>query len=313
MELLIAHALPPAPVAQAMVNDLPRLAPHLIDWLQRSRVHRREADPAVHFCTPDQAWLIERAGFHARPPQPLGSAWPALALDNPANLPLHQAVWQAMPCHLEVSTSGIALTDPASLNVQPNEVSELHAAMADDLRAAGVSLLSPPERLPWLWSLPLDWAPWAPTPECATGEEIQHWWPQQAGARPWRRLLNLVQMVWHDHPVNLAREASQQLPMNSIWLWGGAAQADLPQPAVARATVRFDELVEPARQGDWHQWQQRLQQLDQERLATLPQTPSRVVLTGADVIVTLEPGSRSAWRRLWPGRRQAWRDAFLAP
>ncbi len=36
-----------------------------------------------------------------------------------------------------------------------------------------------------------------------------------------RNLLSEIEMALHEHEVNLAREASGQLPINSLWLWGG--------------------------------------------------------------------------------------------
>jgi len=36
-----------------------------------------------------------------------------------------------------------------------------------------------------------------------------------------RNLLGEIEMALHEHEVNLAREASGQLPINSLWLWGG--------------------------------------------------------------------------------------------
>jgi len=41
---------------------------------------------------------------------------------------------------------------------------------------------------------------------------------------PWTALLNEIQMVLHEHPVNEARE----LPVNSVWLWGAGT---LPRAA----------------------------------------------------------------------------------
>jgi hypothetical protein len=36
-----------------------------------------------------------------------------------------------------------------------------------------------------------------------------------------RNLLSEIEMALHEHEVNLAREADGQLPVNSLWLWGG--------------------------------------------------------------------------------------------
>ena len=48
-----------------------------------------------------------------------------------------------------------------------------------------------------------------------------------------RNLLSEIEMALHEHEVNLEREADGQLPINSLWLWGGGTAPDetsLPQP-----------------------------------------------------------------------------------
>lgn len=57
--------------------------------------------------------------------------------------------------------------------------------------------------------------------ETAMSRDISAYLPQGAGAAKWNRLLNEMQMLLHDHPVNQAREANGELPVNSVWLSGG--------------------------------------------------------------------------------------------
>jgi len=46
-----------------------------------------------------------------------------------------------------------------------------------------------------------------------------------AGQQPqvWRQLITEIQMILHEHPVNLARADKNLLPINSVWCWGGHA------------------------------------------------------------------------------------------
>jgi len=49
----------------------------------------------------------------------------------------------------------------------------------------------------------------------------------------YRNLLSEIEMALHEQEVNLNREASGQLPINSLWLWGGGTapeQTTRPQP-----------------------------------------------------------------------------------
>jgi len=55
----------------------------------------------------------------------------------------------------------------------------------------------------------------------ANGRNIQHFLPSGEESARWRKLLNETQMLLHQHPLNVAREAEGRLPVNSVWLWGG--------------------------------------------------------------------------------------------
>lgn len=68
----------------------------------------------------------------------------------------------------------------------------------------------------------------------ASGRNIDAWLPQGEAARPWRRLMNEVQMLWHTHPVNERRSAEGLRPVNALWLEG------LPP---LHATRAFDRIV----------------------------------------------------------------------
>ncbi len=49
----------------------------------------------------------------------------------------------------------------------------------------------------------------------------------------YRNLLSEIEMALHEHEVNLEREATGQLPINSLWLWGGGTAPEKttrPQP-----------------------------------------------------------------------------------
>jgi len=62
--------------------------------------------------------------------------------------------------------------------------------------------------------------------------------PDEAAGRQARRLLNLIQMVWHEHPVNKARQLQGQLAINALWLHGGAV------PELASSHQVFDCIID---------------------------------------------------------------------
>jgi len=51
--------------------------------------------------------------------------------------------------------------------------------------------------------------------------------PQGTDAMRCQAILNQVQMLLHEHPVNQMREVVEQVPVNSIWLSGCASASDI--------------------------------------------------------------------------------------
>jgi len=90
------------------------------------------------------------------------------------------------------------------------------------------------------------------------GRSLDPWLPQGPQARRLRRLQNEVQMQLFEHPLNEAREAQGQLPLNSFWLSGcGLRQAAAPGLPVVDDRLRSAALAE-----DWGSWIAAWQALD---------------------------------------------------
>ena len=58
-------------------------------------------------------------------------------------------------------------------------------------------------------------------PSIVAGKNIHQFLPQGEGKSKWVGVLNEVQMICHEHPANLAREATGLEAVNSVWLSGG--------------------------------------------------------------------------------------------
>ena len=72
-------------------------------------------------------------------------------------------------------------------------------------------------------------------PQQVIGLETTSYMPRGAGAAKWNRLLNEMQMLMFEHPVNQAREQRGELAANSVWLSGGGV---LPQMGGSQAAER---------------------------------------------------------------------------
>ncbi len=73
----------------------------------------------------------------------------------------------------------------------------------------------------------------------AIGRDIEPLMPQGDDALRFRSLLNELQMLLFEHPVNQAREARGELPINSLWLWGGGHK----RPAPSSQHCRFMRVI----------------------------------------------------------------------
>lgn len=60
-----------------------------------------------------------------------------------------------------------------------------------------------------------------PHPLSVLGKSANPYIEQSRAIMPWYQLLNEMQMYLHQHPLNQQRVKSGQLPINSLWCWGG--------------------------------------------------------------------------------------------
>jgi len=137
------------------------------------------------------------------------------------------AYWlRADPVHLRVMRDRIVLADSSALNLSQQEADALAATIGQHFGDALRPVPLHPEH--WYVQFP-DPPRLITTPvSVATGRDIDPLLPQGADARPLRSQLNELQMLLHEHPLNLAREARGELPVNSLWLWGGGIKPAAP-------------------------------------------------------------------------------------
>ncbi len=130
------------------------------------------------------------------------------------------AYWlRADPVHLRVMRDRIVLAGSDVLSLSREEAD----ALADTIGRHFGADLSPLPLHPQRWYLRFPEAPRLTTTplSVAVGCDIDPLLPQGPDAMRFRSELNELQMLLHVHPVNQAREARGELPVNSLWLWGG--------------------------------------------------------------------------------------------
>lgn len=214
MHLIVPYLFPSAHFLQAALQDL-RL-PALETLVARGRQHSSSAMGLEGALC--RAWGVEQQ-----------RDWPWAPLSLPVDDgTLDQAHWlRTDPVHIRIQQDRLILLGSELLELHPEEA----AALCTDLHAHFGEAFHPlplqPER--WYWRMEQDPQMETTPLSLAVGRPIDTLLPRGSDAMKWRTLLNEIQMLLFNHPVNQQREA-RNLPMiNSVWLWGGGCAS----PAVS--------------------------------------------------------------------------------
>jgi hypothetical protein len=186
--------------------------PHLERWLARADIAREPAPGA-------DAWLAQRFGVPAAAHAPIA----LLGEDEE----LHGSWLHADPVYARVQRDTMVLHEGSMLEVAPGEASELVAALQAFFASDGFAFRAPaPDR--WYVRVPEGEVPETTALAEALGRDTFGLLPRGHGRVNWLSAITEVQMLLATHPVNLAREANGQPPVNTVWFWGGG---ELPPSA----------------------------------------------------------------------------------
>jgi len=147
------------------------------------------------------------------------TAWQQLGHDTAG------AYWlYAAPVHLVLQRDTFSLAAPVPLPLEQPEIDTLTTLLNTHFGSDGIQFY-------WhenLWFLRLAQHPQIQTslPESALNQDIHAFMPTGEGAMRWAQVVNEMQMLLFEHPVNNAREARHLPAMNSLWCYGGG---QLPQ------------------------------------------------------------------------------------
>jgi hypothetical protein len=185
-------------------------APALERLLGRARVTTLDA-------TGSDATLFTLFGL----PVSTGQDLPVAAITRLVDSGDTQEDWwlRADPVHLHPDLQQVLLFDARSLAVDPDEAAALTAEFNREFSATGLTLDAP---RPSRWYLRLAADPGLHTCPLheALGRNINTLLPKGKESGRWHALLTEIQMVFHNSPVNLAREGRGQRTINSVWFWG---------------------------------------------------------------------------------------------
>jgi hypothetical protein len=302
-QLLIAHASAASAAGLAALNvlRLPNLDALLGRLAPQTDATPRPDDDEYTLSAPHERVLAEAQGWHGA-----DGRWPwaaASAADDGlrADDDTSGAPWGLItPVHWHVGSDQIALVDPAALALTEAESRTLFDLLKPSFDAEGWSLQ---------WGAPLRWYVRHPalaelptaSLDRAIGRNLDLWLSDAPQTRKLRRLQVEAQMLWHEHDLNEAREATHQLTVNSFWLSGcGPAQARRPIADLAVET----HLRAPLLANEWAEWVAAWHALDAGPVAALRQRAE----AGERVTLTL-CGERVA--QTWIHRPQGWFSRLL--
>jgi hypothetical protein len=134
---------------------------------------------------------------------------------------LGEGCWlRADPVHLRLQRDQLVLLPEVKIGA--DEAGQMCASLNLHFAGQGMEFFAPhPQR----WYIRLDRLPDIETVPLsqAVGHNVHGLLPKGAEALRWHQIFNEIQMLLFVHPANEAREARGELPVNSVWLWGGGA------------------------------------------------------------------------------------------
>lgn len=159
-------------------------------------------------------------GLQATPDLPM-AAMSALG----DGLEVQNAVWfYADPVHFLLQRDTFSLHDEAPLNLSSAHTEYLLNILNQHFSDDGLQFLrgqSGRWYLKILENAEMFWPIETKPLQSVIGQDVQATMPKGQAALQWRKMLNEIQMLLHEHPVNQAREKNGELAVSSIWVSGG--------------------------------------------------------------------------------------------
>jgi hypothetical protein len=136
---------------------------------------------------------------------------------------------RADPAHLKVHGDRLVLADASRLALMADEAREYVATLNAHFAGEGMTFIAPNPRR---WYARVAAEPRLGTPPTTevAGRSVASFLPAGGDGARWRKTVNEIQMLLHEHPCNRAREAGGRLAVNSVWLWGAGRARRLATP-----------------------------------------------------------------------------------
>lgn len=121
--------------------------------------------------------------------------------------------YEATPCHWMAGRDHVLL----QASPQPTHAEAVALASAASDALDGIAIRVEPDGI---WCVDAGFDLHAPGPLGALGRNVGSVLPMSSTPVAAKQFFNLLQMVWHEHPVNEARARAGIAPINALWLSG---------------------------------------------------------------------------------------------
>jgi hypothetical protein len=212
--LLIPDLFLPRDIGAAAHRDLPLDALQTV--LARST---RQTFAAIGL----DAWLCQAFEVEQQRDWPVAPLTLTFDGGDPGN-----AYWlRADPVHLRLHSDQLLLADCGTFSISKQEADQFVAALNEHFAHDGLQFLAPSAER---WYLRVEREPDIVTHALqeVVGGNVNAFLPSGKDALRWHKLINEIQMLLHNHPVNAARESKGETVINSVWLWGGGTAPPVP-------------------------------------------------------------------------------------
>ncbi len=152
-------------------------------------------------------------------------------------------VLRADPVHLGARSDHLVMATARFPDLSDGEAAALAGDLGHGLSGSGASLHRGSSGSWYL--IPeqaLDKVPWGRwwAPEEVAGQHILEFMPTGPGRGPLNGWMTEIQMMLHDHPVNLRRAEAGLMTVNSIWPWGWSTGEDQSEPQIRSELLAAD-------------------------------------------------------------------------
>lgn len=152
----------------------------------------------------------------------------------------------ADPVHLAPDRDQLVMLPLSVMQVQMAEAAGLAETFNHMYEADGYRLETP-NTLRWYLRCPAALNCITQEPAKVEGQAVFDFMPSGEHGMRLRQLMNEVQMLFFEHPVNQEREAAGKPAINSLWLWGGGCLPEKPIQGPERVVTDLPALVGLAR------------------------------------------------------------------